>query len=249
MARQKGILKIDGMIEDFSFYHTKRGSFVRRKGGVSAERIASDPAFIRTRENGREFASTASAGKTLRNALRPMLLNATDDQTVSRLAKVMSEIKKLDGTSVRGERNVGLGIADPKARLLLKGFNFNENALLSVILKKKYNVLAANGEISISDLKPIDDLIFPVGATHVSFKGGWARIDFTSGEAELFESNVVSLKLDNTVGIVKLTPSAQPTGSGTDLFLLRLEFYQEMNGVQYSLKDSSSNALGIVEVI
>ncbi len=69
MARQKGIIKLKGTIGDLSFYKTQDGHLAREKGGVDASRIANDPTFVRTRENGAEFGSAASSGKLLRDAL------------------------------------------------------------------------------------------------------------------------------------------------------------------------------------
>ncbi|MFT5252316.1 MAG: hypothetical protein ACI87N_001323 [Flavobacteriales bacterium] len=65
MARQKGIIKLKDTIGDITFYKTKDGHLAREKGGVDASRIASDPAFQRTRENGAEFERTLKAGKVL----------------------------------------------------------------------------------------------------------------------------------------------------------------------------------------
>ena len=84
MARQKGIIKLKGKIGDISFYKTQDGHLAREKGGVDASRIANDPAFIRTRENGAEFGSSASSGKLLRSALRTMLMTAADNRVASR---------------------------------------------------------------------------------------------------------------------------------------------------------------------
>jgi hypothetical protein len=42
----------------------------RAKGGVDGNRIKSDAAFARTRENGKEFARAGSAWKLLRMAFR-----------------------------------------------------------------------------------------------------------------------------------------------------------------------------------
>ena len=55
MARQDSIIKLNGTIDGISFYKSKDGHLARKAGGVSKARIASDPAFIRTRENGSEF--------------------------------------------------------------------------------------------------------------------------------------------------------------------------------------------------
>lgn len=51
MAKLKGILKIEGTLDELTFYKTQDGHLVKTKGGVSAERIANDPNFQRTREN------------------------------------------------------------------------------------------------------------------------------------------------------------------------------------------------------
>ena len=68
MARQKGIIKLDGTIGDITFYKSQDGYLAREKGGVSADRIANDPNFQRTRENGEEFGRAGKAGKMLRMA-------------------------------------------------------------------------------------------------------------------------------------------------------------------------------------
>ena len=84
MARQGGLLKVVGKLDDLSFYKSSDGYLVRTKGGVSGSRIANDPAFARTRENGSEFGMSASAGKLLRTALRNLMMNASDKLVTSR---------------------------------------------------------------------------------------------------------------------------------------------------------------------
>ena len=120
MARQKGIIKLKGTIGDSTFYKTKDGHLAREKGGVDASRIASDPAFQRTRENGFEFGRTGKTGKTLRTALRTLLINSTDGRMVSRLTQAMIKVIQADVTNDRGLRNVIDGEAE-----LLAGFDFN----------------------------------------------------------------------------------------------------------------------------
>jgi hypothetical protein len=68
------------------------------------------------------------------------------------------------------------------------------------------------------------------------------------GLKEIEYSPVNNFPIDATSNMVKLTPAAAPTGTGTDIYLLMLEFFQEMNGVQYSLKNGSYNVLSVVEV-
>src|SRR6185312_9957110 len=73
MAKQNGLLKFRGTIDDLNFYQSKDGQLVRKKTSIDAARIASDPSFIRTRENGAEFGAAGKAGKVLRDALKPMM--------------------------------------------------------------------------------------------------------------------------------------------------------------------------------
>lgn len=248
MARQKGIIKLKGTIGDITFYKTQDGELAREKGGVDASRIANDAAFIRTRENGAEFGSSASSGKLLRSALRPLLMTAADNRITSRLTKVMTMMKNLDATSVRGKRNVGVAIALPAAKAMLKGFNFNDAAILGSILFKPYVVAPATGVITINALVPANDIAFPAGATHCSIKGAWAKVDFVNNIADIKYTNITNIALNAASSNVVLTPTAPPVGTGTNLFILQIEFFQMVNTVQYSLKNGAYNALSIIEV-
>lgn len=249
MARQKGIIKLTGKVGDLSFYKSKDGYLAREKGGVEADRIKNDPAFERTRENGAEFGSSASSGKLLRDAIRTMMQNASDGRVTSRLTKVMTQIKNLDGSSARGQRTVGVGIATPEAKALLKGFDFNNKAILGSILFNPYSVDPATGVVTLNGLVPINELNAPSGATHMTLRSAWAKVDFATGDTDVQESNVENLLIDGTSTDVILTPAATPSGSGTDLYLLMIEFFQEVTGVQYTLKNGAYNALSIIEVL
>ena len=83
MARQKGIIKLKGTIGDISFYKTGDGHLAREKGGVDGSRIANDPAFQRTRENGSEFGRAGKGGKVIRNAIRLLFDTTTLFETMS----------------------------------------------------------------------------------------------------------------------------------------------------------------------
>lgn len=48
---------------------------------------------------------------------------------------------------------------------------------------------------------------------------------------------------------ITLTPTAIPLGTGTNIFLLKVEFLQQVNGIQYSLMNGAYNALSIVEIV
>lgn len=248
MARSKGILKIEGTLQDMTFYNTSDGNLVKTKSSVNKQRISSDPAFARTRENGVEFGQAAKSGKLLRITLRNLMLNTADKRVVSRVTQMMTGIKNLDTVSERGKRTVGVGIANPAGLVLLKDFNFNRQANLSSVLFAPYKIDAASGAISIDNFAPQNAVTYPVGTTHISLQSAFAVINFTSFQNEIAYSPVELLAVDNTSTDVELKPTSIPTLTGSKLYLLHLSFFQQINGVQYPLKTGNYNLLSIVEV-
>jgi hypothetical protein len=249
MARQSGLIKLKGTLDNINFYKTKDGNLARMKTSVDAKRIANDPAFERTRENGKEFGSSAGSGKLLRDAVRPLAMNASDSRVVARLTKTMSLIKNLDTINSRGNRVVAEGIQTPLGLTTLKGFDFNNHALLSSLFFNSYTVNNVSGEIVLTDLIPQQDLISPQGATHVEFSCGFVGLDFETNEKDLQQSNSVVLPIDQTQTTVTLTPTGIPSVGTTKLFLLKIAFFQLINGTRYSMKNGAYNALQIVEVL
>ena len=206
MARQTGLLKIKGTLDNVTFYKSKDGDIAKMKTSVDAARIANDPAFARTRENGKEFGNSASAGKLLRDSLRNITVNISGTNNVARITQIMSKIKNQDTTSVRGQRNVGVGIANATAKALLKGFDFNPSAMLGSMLYKPYVLAPATGVITIAGFVPATDLTWPNGATHVSITGGFLNINFATNAVDFKLTNVVNLATVAAGSNVTLTP-------------------------------------------
>ncbi|MDU8885493.1 hypothetical protein RXV94_04915 [Yeosuana sp. MJ-SS3] len=249
MAKLKSIIKIEGTLDDLTFYKGKEGYLVKTKGGVSANRIKNDPSFARTRENGTEFGNAATSGKELRRAILDLLTDAKDDRVTSRLTQVMSRVKNADTISPRGQRNVAVGITTPQGKLSLIGFNFNIDAILSAVLLTDYTLNATTGEVEIIDFIPDQNLSKPEGATHLSLTSGFLNLDFASGDHDLITSPVVNLPIDNTTSTVTLTPPSVPTGSGNSFYFLKIAFYQEVNSIQYALNNGAYNALQLLDII
>lgn len=83
MARQKGPLKYVGTLGDIRHFKIKgnEGYFAGLTGGPTAEQIATDPAFQRTRENMNEFGGCAMAGKSVRVGLASLMTKAINGPT------------------------------------------------------------------------------------------------------------------------------------------------------------------------
>lgn len=249
MAKSSGIIKIEGTVEDLTFYKQNGKNFVRRKGGVPKERIQNDPNFVRTRENNTEFAHSGNSGKFLRMAMGSLVFKAKDPKLSARLLQVMSRIKNLDSSSVRGQRRVGVGLTTTQGKLLLKGFDFNANAPLKSVFFAPFELDSSTGAISIPDFIPAEQLQFPQGATHITLQSAVLALDFDTQVSEVAYSNTVNLPINLQVTTSTLTPTDVPTGTGVQLFLFIVSFYQEINGVQYSLKNEQYNVLNIVDVV
>lgn len=248
MARQKGIIKLKGTIGDITFYKSKDGYVAREKGGVDANRIASDPAFQRTRENGAEFGRAGKASKTLRTAFRGLLINSADSRMVSRLTKDMVKVIQADAVNVRGLRNV----IDGEAELLL-GFEFNIQGKLGTTLYAPFvgAIDRVTGKITfdMEAFVPSNMIVAPSGATHYRIISGGAEVDF---EAETFVSQTDAtavLPWDSTPSAAINHIHQVTVNSTKPLFLaVGIEFYQEVNGQMYPLKNGAFNPLALVQV-
>jgi len=248
MAQQKGIIKLRGTIGDITFYKTKDGHMAREKGGIDAKRIANDPAFQRTRENGAEFGRAGKAGKVLRTSIRSLLLNSSDSRMVSRLTQSMIKVIQADSTSERGLRNVIDGEA-----ALLTGFEFNINGTLGASLYAPYvgTIDRAAGEISVvfAPFLPANMISAPAGTTHFKIISAGTEIDF---EAETFveshsETLPIAWDMQPTLAI-NHTNMVTPNSTKPLFLVLGMEFYQEVNGRMYSLKNGSYNPLSLVSI-
>lgn len=248
MARQTGIIKLKGTLGDISFYKSSDGHLARTKGGVDANRIANDPAFQRTRENGSEFGRAGKGGKVIRNAIRVLLQNAKDKRVVSRLTKALVAVTKTDTVNERGLRTIEDGNMSN-----LQGFEFNLNGKLGATLFAPYTTALdrATGdvELNLAPFAPAVRIAAPGGTTHFKVVTGSAELDF-AGETSTFESaETAILPYDgaNTAAInlaVALTAgSALPI-----LQVVGIEFYQEVNGQMYPLKNGAYNALSVANV-
>jgi hypothetical protein len=248
MARQKGIIKLKGTIGDITFYKTQDGHLAREKGGIDASRIKNDPAFQRTRENGSEFGRAGKAGKILRTALRALLLNSADSRMVSRLTQAMVKVIQADMISERGLRNVIDGEAE-----LLVGFEFNVRGKLGTSLFAPFvaNIDRVAGEITVTldPFVPANMIAAPSGTTHFKIISAGAEIDF---EAETFiemHSETAIMPWDGTATLPISQTNEVTAASTKPLFLaLGIEFYQEVNGQMYPLKNGAFNPLSLVKV-
>ena len=249
MAKQKGIIKLEGTIGDITFYKSQDGFLAKGKGGIPADRIANDPNFQRTRENGAEFGNAGKAGKVLRNAIRGLLQNTADNRMVGRLASEMVKVIQADLTNPRGLRNVIDGEAE-----LLEGFDFNKKGKLRTTLYAPYTAVidrvAGTLVVDVPAFIPMNMVAAPGGTTHFKIISAGAEIDFENETFVVDLQQTAILPWDNVATAVLNLPNAVTANSTHPLFLaLGVEFYQEVNGGMYPLKNGAYNALSLVKIL
>lgn len=247
MAKQTGIFPLQGSIGNISFFKTKDGYMARQKTGVTGQRIATDPAFARTRENMEEFKRAGKASKLLRNSLRSILMKVSDSRMSNRLTAKMMEVIKLDAVNTRGQRNVIDGEVG-----LVDQFEFNEAGKLASSFFAPFTAdidrVTGKTKVDIPVFVPANMISFPQGATHWKLSIMAAVVNFENetyqnvtdetafGENSMTATAVINLEAD------------LPANTTDPIFLtLAIEFLQDVNGVKYPLNNGAYNACAIVK--
>lgn len=248
MAYQKGDIKLEGRLGDLTFYRRGGSYQVRRKAGVSAERFASDPKFVRSRENSQEFGRASAVAKLIRRAVQPVLSLFHDGSMQTRLNKRILQLVKGDAINLRGERDLLT-----ENLYLLQGFSFNREAAWKDVY-----------------YAPVDiDFDQGAGKLRVYFPSHWsaAVLNFPKGpkpSGVRFTVATVSLDMENehSYGLHEHSPILPTSGQlPQQLFELEVEkahlplivlvglaFFREKGGFQIPIEEPLHNALDVITV-
>ncbi|PKO99355.1 MAG: hypothetical protein CVU03_02080 [Bacteroidetes bacterium HGW-Bacteroidetes-2] len=248
MARQTGIIRLKGTIGGVTFYKTADGHLAREKGGVDKNRIANDPAFQRTRENGAEFGRAGAGGKLVRKAIRLLLQNAKDKRVTSRLTQSLMRVIKTDPTNERGLRTIPDG-----DMALINGFEFNINGKLSTVMFADYTPtldrVAGTLDVEIPAFTPNASIDAPGGTTHFKIVSGLAEVDFENEEFVFDSQETAILPWDaQATALINLVSTVTANSTLPLLQVLGVSFYQEVNGDMYPLKNGAYNSLSLIGV-
>lgn len=249
MARQSSIIKIKGTLGGVTFYKSKDGYLAREKGGIEASRIKNDPAFQRTRENGSEFGRAGHAGKILRSSIRTYLQKASDYRMVSRLTKELIKVIQMDSVNPRGQRNVIDGEAE-----LLEGFDFNINGKLGTTVFVPYSCtldrVSGEAKVAMETFIPNVSIGAPSGTTHFKLFSAAMSIDFEQGVSETKTAESSVFPFDSTeIPSLELSNDLLANSTHPLFYVLGIEFYQIVNGINYPLQNGAFNALQIIKVV
>ncbi len=247
MARQSTIFRLKGTIAGVTFYKTKDGYLAKEKSEIERSKLKNDPAFQRTRENGAEFGAAGTAGKVLRRSISTLLKKASDGRVTSRLAKEMLNVLREDTVHPRGQRTVTAGTVE-----LLHGFDFNVNAKFGAAFTAPFSVslnrVTGEAQAALPVFIPATDIKAPGGTTHFRFLSAAMEVDFDN---EAFLADIGDhpiMPWDETSSPAMNIEHLLTENSTLSLFfVLGVEFFQEVNGEMYPLKNGGYNALQIVD--
>lgn len=248
MAEQSGIIKLNGTMGGITFYKSADGHLAREKGGISAKRIARDPAFQRTRENNVEFSTAGKAGKLLRSSIQVLLQNSKDKRCVGRLTRALLGVVKTDPVNERGQRLVQDGNMQ-----LLNDFEFNQNGKLGETFFTPFesSLDRTTGELSllIKAYQAAIRIAAPGGATHYRLSFGGAELDFENKAFNFGIDQTAILPYDTSLQAEQTLTVSLPADSVLPMIgVLGIDFFQEVNGQMYPLKNGAFNPLAIMVV-
>ena len=249
MARQKGIITIEGTLTGINFYVLK-GVPVARKagGGFNGKAIKTQPNMARVRENSSEFGHCSRVKKLLKDALDPFLMHYQDVSLHGRMMRMLTQIKDLDLISERGKRNVGQGLLHAAGKNILKNFVFTPQQSISHVMGKKGNFDRNDYTYRCTNVA-LQKSAFPSAATHAALTLGVLVFDFETLTPHLFLSETQMMEPGFQTASLVLQPKQLTSPNGMQMVFLGLTFYQEINGIKHVLKEQKNTGLEVVAVL
>jgi hypothetical protein len=249
MAKQNGIITIEGTIGNINFY-VRKGVPVARKagGGFNSDAIKKQPNMARVRENSSEFGHCSSVKKLFKNALHPFLLDYQDGNLHGNMMRLFTQLKDMDLTSERGKRTIFEGLKQKEGKQLMKKFAFTPQCRIlpftaqeSIFNPKDYTYSFSNFTF------PKEAFLTP--ATHATLTLGILVFENEKNFPSLFLSEPQWLEPYFQSSELVLKPKQKPNVDGLHLVFLGIQFYQEINSSLHVLKEQKFTGLVCVDVL
>lgn len=250
MAKQAGILKLEGLIGDLSFYKAGDVHLVRMKSGPSKQQVLTDPRFARTRENSAEFGRAVRMATAFRDELRTLLKRSADRKFYLRLNARMLHLLKADTLSSRGERKVCMDHLSQ-----LQGMECNVNTQLgeTFYLKERPEFDRSLGLASLvlPPMRVKDVVRKPPSATHVQLELtglGFNPDCPANNQHASVQSAYLDLSTSQQIAPIELSVELLASAEQAAIILFGINYFQMLNGAYYPLSNELDQTLTIVEV-
>jgi hypothetical protein len=165
MPKQNSIFKTKGTIDDVTFYKSREGEYLmKKKSGITKERIATDPRFESVRQLNKEFRCAAIAAGFIKGA-SSNFKEMCDTRAFSRILKVCREIISQSDLE-RGTREF-----DPVTnKQFLRNLNFNRTVSFDAVFPATFQAEVNAGRngvtITVPVFNPAQAIHAPINATH-----------------------------------------------------------------------------------
>lgn len=246
MAKQKGIVFLEGTIGGVNFYYREGVPTARAAGGgFTKQAIKHGSNMVRVRESNNEFGMCAVVNKTFKQAIRPFLLGYKDGTLHSRLMQLFLKIKDCDMISERGKRCVFLGLSDTAGKAIMESFVFTPKR--AMLLSCSYGFDWDGLLFSASGFN-INEVVFPLKADYMEVVFGVICFDFETLSYTRVIASPLLIGRDYTGDGFNILLDELPGGTGVLFGMLRVAFYQEVNGERYLLSGANNFGVEIVSV-
>jgi hypothetical protein len=136
---------------------------------------------------------------------------------------------------------------------LLEGFEFNIGGKLGTTLFAPFtgtiDRAAGTLVINIPSFVPLNMVAAPNGSTHFKIISGGAAVDFENEKFEAENQETALIAWDsNATEAIALTSNVAANNTHPMFLVLGIEFYQDVNGYKYPLKNGAYNALCLIKV-
>ena len=246
MAKQTGVIKLNGTIGDINYYKSKNGGHLARAaGGGFSKDPKNKESLVRTMENASEFGRCSKIKKAFRIALAPFLCVRKDGELHGRMMQLFTRLKDLDPVNSRGNRRVGPGLDTPRGMQLFRDFAFTPSCNVMEVLAASVDFDFTSRTLSVTNFD-IRTVKFPAGATHMALTLGLLHFDFDTLAYRL--KNSAPLYMDKSYSANSFVMNVElPEVEGTAVAVLGMKFYQEVESTYYLFK--SANAVGVLLLV
>ncbi len=264
MARSKGIIKINGLLDGISFFVRNGKEMARIPNAPDKNKMQNNPNYIRTRENNQEFGGAATVGKALRVGLAQVFKHMSDSQGNARIVKLIKDVLNKD-EGIRGQRSFN---PVEHAQMLLN-FAFHHQLSFDNVFIAPFSstVNAERNEVSIlvPDFHTGNMVNAPRGATHIRLVNAvtvLSAFEYNANTKKYEPTDVLNNSKNalNASGFIALGGMAETAtaliaqvpglsgmlASSALISCIGIEFYQEVSGSMYLL--STANAMKIQAV-
>lgn len=217
--------------------------------GFTAEGMAKEPKYAKSRENASEFGAVSQLCKAIRMMLNEGLSKSNNLEVTNGLTTIMRKVMCCDTIADRGNRCLENGFASPGGKTLFTGYDFNPSGLLRNTFRGNYRFDAQKRQLVFEPFTTKTAFAFPEGADCVGFRMGALRFDFGSSTGFYALTDLAFYGLNSCrTKKLKFTIEDFPEGEGTLFFLLEVAFFVENEGAFVSIPKNDSKVVFVLGV-